>query len=140
MLAIQGHLGWVVSRVELVQEHRSRGKEQRAMHLVMLALLCILMAVGIQLPRMLPGKVHRRDDDAEQHRYRQVGEHRYHGHGNDRQHIAQRHLVQHPQRRPGKGLLRHHEHHPDQRRQRNTLDQRRQEQHEQQDHHPGHHT
>ncbi len=138
MLAIQRDLGRVPGRVELVEERGGRGKEQRAMQLITLAALRVLMGVGIQLPRMLPGKVERRDDDTEQHCHGQVGEHRDHGHRNDRQHIIHRHLVQHPQRRPGKGLLSHHEHHPDQRRQWNTLDQRRQEQHEQQNHHPGH--
>lgn len=139
MLAIQRDLGRVPGRVELVEERGGRGKEQRAMQLITLAALRVLMGVGIQLPRMLPGKVERRDDDTEQHRHGQVGQHRDHSHRNDRQHIIHRHLVQHPQRRPGKGLLGHHEHHSDQRRQWNTLDQRRQEQHEQQNHHPGHH-
>ena len=110
------------------------------MDLIVFAAIGVFMAVGVQLPGMLPGKVQRRDHDAEQHCHGQVGKHRDHGHRDDRQHIVDRHLVQHPQGRPGKGLLGHHEHHANQRRQGNTLDQRRQEQHEQQNHHPGYHT
>ncbi|MOA47507.1 hypothetical protein D3C78_1701490 [compost metagenome] len=109
------------------------------MQAIEFAAVGFLVRVGVQLPGLLPGEVERRDDDTAEHGHRQVGEHRNDGHRDDHQHITLRHLVDHPQRGPGEGLLRHHEHHPHQRGQRDALDQRRQEQHEQQHHHPGHH-
>ena len=139
MPTVQGDLGRVIGRVELVEKGRGRGEEQRAVQAVEFAAVGLQMALGVEFAGVLPGEVERGDDDAAEHGGGQVGEHGDGGHGDDHQHIVARHLVQHPQRGPGEGLLRHHEHHPNQRSQRDTLDQRREKQHEQQDHHPGHH-
>ncbi|MNR12259.1 hypothetical protein D3C85_1286030 [compost metagenome] len=108
------------------------------MHPVQLAAVVFQMAVGVQLTRLLPGKVQRRNDDAAEHGGSQVGEHRDHRHSDDHQRVVQRHFIDHAQRGPGERLLRHHEHHTHQRRQRNTFDQRRQKQDEQQNRDTGH--
>ena len=109
------------------------------MHAVEFAAVGLQVAVGIQFAGLLPGKVQRRDDDAAEHRGSEVGEYGDGGYGDDHYDVVARHLVQHPQRGPGEGLLGHHEHHADQRGERNTLDQGREKQDKQQDHHPGHH-
>ena len=129
--AIQCDLGRVVGRVELIQKRRGRGEEQRAMQPIELAAIGLQVFIGVQFPRLLPGEVQRGDDDTAQYGGGQIGEHRNDRHRHDHQHIIERHLVDHPQRRPGEGLLRHHEHHAHQRRQRDPLDQWRQKQNEQ---------
>lgn len=136
MPTIQSHPSRIISRIKLIEKRRSRSKKQRAMQTIKLAAVSLQMLIGIQLTSLLPGKVERSDDDAAQHRSGQISEHSDGSHSNDHQHIIERYFVHHPQRRPGKSLLRHHKHHTHQRRQRNTLDQRRQKQNEQQNQHP----
>ena len=67
--AIQRHLSRIVGRVELLEKRRSGRKKQRAMHPVKLAAITLHIRVGIQLARLLPGKVERCNNHPAHHRH-----------------------------------------------------------------------